>query len=499
MLFIRKEARLGRLKRVIRSISTSAFCVEQLFRQLRVCVAIIMGVTLGACSTMDAVSDGVVDAAKIINPLNWIDDEDEKAAGKTYSTSKKNTGEGKDLKEVETNVPKLNGKTDSRRKSRSAKNPSSMLYGDNRLDKSYPKLGNIPDRPTSEAALIRRIERKKLADGLVADSKNAQYTDKVLRAASAVIPPPPNAAPVSAVEAQRVSAPKLNVMPSNAKKADLASPQKVLSSSGGANASTTKAAKVQAPRRIVSPAVIKGGTSDGMRSPPRSANKERPMNASLNSKKSQTSVPGIVPPPPPPTAYQRDSEKQFATPVGRPRVVAEVPKVTRRKSDPPPSPPTLTERPAAVQASSKAVAPEIVDENAGLVETSMPLSRTSQTVQVATIYFGNGSSRLQARDRAVVHDVVAMFEETGGAIRIVGHSSGITASRNSGRGKLVNFKVSLDRANSVAAELVRNGVPAKYIDVVAHGADSPVYAEYSPNGAAGNRRAEVYLQYVSGM
>ena len=129
----------------------------------------------------------------------------------------------------------------------------------------------------------------------------------------------------------------------------------------------------------------------------------------------------------------------------------------------------------------------------------MPLSRTSQTVQVATIYFGNGSSRLQARDRAVVHDVVAMFEETGGAIRIVGHSSGITASRNSGRGKLVNFKVSLDRANSVAAELVRNGVPAKYIDVVAYGADSPVYAEYSPNGAAGNRRAEVYLQYVSGM
>ena len=81
MLFIREKARLGRLKRVIRSISASAFCVEQLLRQLRVCVAIIMGVTLGACSTMDAVSDGVVDAAKIINPLNWIDDEDEKAAG----------------------------------------------------------------------------------------------------------------------------------------------------------------------------------------------------------------------------------------------------------------------------------------------------------------------------------------------------------------------------------------------------------------------------------
>lgn len=487
---------------MIRSISASAFCFEQQLRQLRICAAIVLGAMLGACSTMDAVSDGVVDAAKIINPLNWIDDEDEKVAGKTYSTSKKNKGEAKDLKEVETKAPKLNGKTDSRRKSRSAKNPSSMLYGDNRLDKSYPKLGNIPDRPTSEAALIRRIEHKKLADGLVADSKNAQYTDKVLRSSSAVIPPPPNAAPVSAVEAQRVSAPKLNVTPSSAEKSDLASPQKVqkvLSSSGGANASTTKAAKVQAPRPIVSPAVIKGGTSDGMISPPGIANKKRPLNASLNSKKPQTSVPGIVPPPPPPTAYQSGSEKQFATPVGRPAIVAEVPKVTRRKADPPPSPPALTERPAAVQASSKAVARKIESENTGLVETSMALSRAPQTVQVATIYFGNGSSRLKARDRAVVHDVVAMFEETGGAIRIVGHSSGITASRDSGRGKLVNFKVSLDRANSVAAELVRNGVPAKYIDVVAHGADSPVYAEYSPNGEAGNRRAEVYLQYLSGM
>ncbi|MEE2933570.1 MAG: OmpA family protein [Pseudomonadota bacterium] len=484
---------------MIRSISASAFCVEQLLCQLRVCTAIVMGAMLGACSTMDAVSDGVVDAATMINPLNWIDDEDEKVEGKTYLTSKKNTGEAKDLEEVETKVPKLNGKTDSRRKSRSAKNPSSMLYGDNRLDKSYPKLGNIPDRPTSEAALIRRIQHKKLADGLVADSENAQYTDKVLRASSAVTPPPPNAAPVSEVEAQRVSAPKLNVTPNSAKKSDLASPQKVLSSPGRANALTTETAKVQAPRPIASPAVIKGGTSDGTVSPPGIANKKRPLNASLNSKKSQTPVPGIVPPPPPPTAYQRDSEKQFATPVGRPRVVAEVPKVAHRKSDPPPSPPALTERPSTVQAPSKAVAQEIGNENTGLVETSMPLSRVPQTVQVATIYFDNGSSRLQARDRAVVHDVVAMFEETGGAIRIVGHSSGITASRNSGRGKLVNFKVSLDRANSVAAELVRNGVPAKYIDVVAHGADSPVYAEYSPNGAAGNRRAEVYLQYVSGM
>ena len=497
MLLMRQ--RPGRLKRVIGSMNDSAFCVGKILRHLRIFVAIIMGSTLGACSTVDAVSDGVVNAAKMVNPLNWIDDEDDQVAGKVSSTGKKNTTEGKDLKEAKTDVTSLNGKTDSKRKSRSSKNPSSMLYGDNRLDKSYPKLGNIPDRPTSEAAFKRRIENKKLADGLVADSKNAQYTDKLLRTGSAIIPPPPSAAPVSAVEAKRVNTPKSSGMPSITENSKLGSSQKVLSSSGNANAPTTKTATVQAPRPIAPPAVIKTSTSNVMISPPGIVNKKGHVHASLNSEKIQTPVPGIVPPPPPPVAYRRDDKKQFATPVGVPRAAVEVPKEVRRKSDPPPPPPVLAERPAAAQPFSKVAVQEIADENSGAVRERLPSSRTSQTIQVATIYFGNGSSRLQARDRAVVHDVVAMFEETGGAIKIIGHSSGITASRDSGRGKLVNFKVSLDRANSVAAELIRNGVPAKYIDVAAHGADSPVYAEYSSNGEAGNRRAEVYLEYVSGL
>jgi len=105
---------------------------------------------------------------------------------------------------------------------------------------------------------------------------------------------------------------------------------------------------------------------------------------------------------------------------------------------------------------------------------------------------------LGAQDRSIIRDVVAMYRETGGAIRIVGHSSGIAASQGSGRSKLVNFKVSLDRANSVAVELIRHGVPPDRIDVVAEGAGNPRYAEYAPTGEAGNRRAEVYLDYTSG-
>ena len=51
----------------------------------RVYAVIVVGSILERVSTVEAVSDGVVDAAKSINPLNWIDDEDEKSIAKPDS------------------------------------------------------------------------------------------------------------------------------------------------------------------------------------------------------------------------------------------------------------------------------------------------------------------------------------------------------------------------------------------------------------------------------
>ena len=107
---------------------------------------------------------------------------------------------------------------------------------------------------------------------------------------------------------------------------------------------------------------------------------------------------------------------------------------------------------------------------------------SQKALQVATIYFKNGSSRLGSRDRIVVQDVVSIYRETGGLIRIIGHSSGFAASQGSRWTKFVNFKVSLDRANAVAAEFIRHGIPPDRIDVSAQGTQSPRYAEYSPTG-----------------
>lgn len=119
------------------------------------------------------------------------------------------------------------------------------------------------------------------------------------------------------------------------------------------------------------------------------------------------------------------------------------------------------------------------------------------TVQVATIYFADGSSRLTNLDRQVVRQVAAVARRTGGIVRIIGHSS-VGAATSDSKKQGGNYKVSLKRAEAVAAELRHHGVPADKVRVSARGDSEPVYFETAATGAAGNRRAEVYLDYVEG-
>ena len=59
---------------------------------------------------------------------------------------------------------------------------------------------------------------------------------------------------------------------------------------------------------------------------------------------------------------------------------------------------------------------------------------------------------------------------------------------------MVNFKVSVDRADAVARELIRLGVNKEELVVDAISDAQPVYFEFMPTGEAGNRRAEIYLE-----
>jgi len=115
-------------------------------------------------------------------------------------------------------------------------------------------------------------------------------------------------------------------------------------------------------------------------------------------------------------------------------------------------------------------------------------------VKVATIHFGNGSSRLNSRDRNILRDVMRLQKERGGRIRVIGHASSRTRNTDSVRHKMINFQVSAARADAVARELVRLGTPKRNIQVDAVSDSQPRFYEFMPSGEAGNRRAEIYLE-----
>ncbi len=115
-------------------------------------------------------------------------------------------------------------------------------------------------------------------------------------------------------------------------------------------------------------------------------------------------------------------------------------------------------------------------------------------VRVATIMFNNGSSVLSARDRSILANVRKIQKERGGRLRVIGHASSRTRSTDPVRHKMINFKVSAARADSVAKELLRQGLNKSSLQVDAVSDSTPVYFEFMPTGEAGNRRAEIYLE-----
>ncbi|MCZ6467308.1 MAG: OmpA family protein [Alphaproteobacteria bacterium] len=114
--------------------------------------------------------------------------------------------------------------------------------------------------------------------------------------------------------------------------------------------------------------------------------------------------------------------------------------------------------------------------------------------KVATILFPKGSAKLDARDRRILNDVFRLHRQRGGKMRVIGHSSLRTRNLDAAAHKMVNYRISMARADSVARELIRRGVRADEISVDARADSEPIYYEFMPSGEAGNRRAEIYFE-----
>jgi len=113
----------------------------------------------------------------------------------------------------------------------------------------------------------------------------------------------------------------------------------------------------------------------------------------------------------------------------------------------------------------------------------------------SVVYFAGDGVTLSAAARTQIRAAATAFKASGGSatIRVVGHASSRTADMPVERHLEVIFQKSQARANAVAQELIRQGVPADHLQIDAVGDSQPVYYESMPKGEEGNRRAEIFV------
>ncbi|MEQ9046850.1 MAG: OmpA family protein [Sneathiellaceae bacterium] len=114
-------------------------------------------------------------------------------------------------------------------------------------------------------------------------------------------------------------------------------------------------------------------------------------------------------------------------------------------------------------------------------------------VKAGTIRFAVGSSRLGSEDLATLRRIAQQYRQFGGRVLVVGHASSRTADMPPDEHKMINFDISQERAQRVAAQLGQYGIPAAAILVEARADMDPIYFEAMPAAETANRRAEVFF------
>lgn len=361
-------------------------------------------------------------------------------------------------------------------------------------DQAYPNLATVPARPTD---ISSPSERRAMRQGLVADRDQARYTDQQPSNAigtgstqasppqtsasqtsasqtapvrTPAAPPPPAAAPAPAAPAVAEPAPAAAVPPAQPAAPPAASPATPPAAriapraeaaeplSAGAAMMERRRQEVLAERAAATPEPAAPRASAPQESAPAPAPESRPE-----------------PRPEPRTEARPESraEARTAAEIYREQFARSASPVETRSAEPEP----------AVGAAASASAPAGAADRAGI------------SYLAATILFGHGSTALDAAGQETLRKVAAEHRKNGGTLRIVGHASSRTTDMQPLQHQLANFQVSVSRAEAVAQELVRLGVPARAMEVAGVGDSQPIYYEVMPAGEAGNRRVEIFVDY----
>lgn len=363
-----------------------------------------------------------------------------------------------------------------------------------------PDLADVPDRPTRATT---PDSQRQVTASLSADRTRAKYSADALRGgteAAAAPPPPPSAIDTSAsadTSASDTSSSShdssdstSSTTPAATTTADAVAPPPPTTTPGAAPvrpAPTTQVASANVPPALPAgdgrpavPAVPAGGVP-GAQAPMMTDSQLgfQPSQApALDPSVSQFVSPSIM------ARYRQTSGSNVALASNA------VPASSGRRS-----------RSTAVGGPEKMSGAVVADLDAlstPAVTTATPSVYASPNGMPASavVFFPGDTTILSASAKAQVRAAAERFRASGGTgfVRVVGHSSSRTGNMPLERHLVVIFEKSQQRANSVAQELIRDGVPADKVLVEAVGDTQPVYYESMPKGEDGNRRAEIFLQ-----
>lgn len=275
----------------------------------------------------------------------------------------------------------------------------------------YPNLSTVPGVPDNA---MSRVDLDKLQKGLVADRAHAKYSEAQLSEGKSV-PPIPGAEPQVAMAPPLTSA-----------------------------ATGTSPAPAQP---AAHPTPVKGSEA-----PPQ----ESPLASPSIGNLPQGQLPRAAPPPPPgtPAGAARGPSAAPGTPGSAAAVSAALGAPPTVVIAPPPlPPPAISPEELAAVALPPPSAPQRGPAMGGLA--------ARETVRIA---FAGDGTELSAEDSARLTAIADRQKQSGEAIRVIGYG-GAGSGADAAQQKLQSFGTALDRANAVAAALIKLGVPAGRITV----------------------------------
>ncbi|WP_340150111.1 OmpA family protein [uncultured Sneathiella sp.] len=336
-------------------------------------------------------------------------------------------------------------------------------------DAEYPNINEVPETPEAPVALS---EAEGIGEGLRADRENARYTDETLRADTSVQPPPAMPAKPAVPEVTETVTEKVT--------------ETVTETAEGTTTTVTEQVTETVEEKTPDvPAVAQAPVT------------EEPLPAPEVTEAKETT------PPPAPNREALISGDSAQRPevenVFQQQLAASGAKRLPDGSGSQQSTTVVTNSASSSSASSSGSA----GQSSGGVTLTPPPEEGGRVIRnyaasdgsspIETIYFAQGSHRINAADRQILDRIARAQLAAGGTLKVVGHASRRTRQMGEAEHMMVNFNISQQRAAAVADYLLKAGVAPGDMIVESVSDAQPLIDEPMPSAEAKNRRTEIFL------